>query len=204
MEMGKSCYFSGEMKFMLAFKKIKIKVIKPILKLCKKLKITPNQVTFVGLLFGIFAGIALLFNEQLLSIIFLAIHLLLDGIDGALAIFDKKMSFQGGVFDNIADLISLFFFTLGVLSLKLINPLLALWFIFTYISNIVFSIIRNHFNKPYKFILRSRYEFYLVFLFFYITKINFLDYSLILFNLFLTVTFITGTIHTLRCLKHVR
>jgi len=199
-----TCYSAGEKKFMDFFGNFKFKLFLPLLKLLKKLNITANNITFLGMVFGILAGIALFFHYFLAGIILLLIHVFLDGVDGALASYSKSASLQGGIFDNLADLISLFFFTIGLLGVSLINPVLSVWFIFVYVLIVAFSLLRNNFKKPYKIMLRPRYWFYIVFIIYFIFNFNIMNFALFVFNIVMSITFITGMIISLRCLKDVK
>lgn len=77
-------------------------IVKPL----AKLKITPNMLTFLGLLFGI----ALYLNVQSPWVaVLLVLSLTCDGIDGSLAIFTSKFSRFGAMLDSIIDRITEFF-----------------------------------------------------------------------------------------------
>jgi len=66
-----------------------------------KLGITANMMTFMALLFGL-AAVYLLFENNLLFILFALLHLLADGIDGIIARTATPTVF-GSYFDHIAD-----------------------------------------------------------------------------------------------------
>lgn len=77
-------------------------IVKPL----AKLKITPNMLTFLGLIFGI----ALYLNVQSPWVaVLLVLSLTCDGIDGSLAIFTAKFSRFGAMLDSIIDRITEFF-----------------------------------------------------------------------------------------------
>lgn len=77
-------------------------IVKPL----AKLKITPNMLTFLGLIFGI----ALYLNVQSPWVaVLLVLSLTCDGIDGSLAIFTSKFSRFGAMLDSIIDRITEFF-----------------------------------------------------------------------------------------------
>ncbi len=75
------------------------------------LRITPNVLTLLGLL----SAVALLFFPySVLGLIFLALSLIFDGVDGSVAIVSGKESKLGAALDSIADRITeaLWFFAL--------------------------------------------------------------------------------------------
>lgn len=75
------------------------------------LRITPNLLT----LMGVISAVALLFfPNSIIGLIFLALSLIFDGVDGSVAIISTKESKLGAVLDSIADRITeaLWFFAL--------------------------------------------------------------------------------------------
>ena len=198
-----TCYSGGESWYNEPATRIKLNVYRPILLICRRFGITPNMVTFAGLLFGIAAGCALAFGFLWTAVVLLIIHVVLDGIDGTLAKFLGKSTFHGSIFDISSDMISVFFFVVGLVYLDLLNSILALWFIFVYVSIVVFSIARNIFNRPYKNMLRPRYELYLVFLIYVFFGVNIFNISVFIFDIIMTVTFVTGLVVVLNCLVEV-
>jgi len=72
-------------------------------KFLSKLHITPNVLTLLGVLFAI----AMAANPlSLLAIPLLVLSLYADGIDGSVAIFQKRQSSFGAILDSVADRIS--------------------------------------------------------------------------------------------------
>jgi CDP-diacylglycerol--glycerol-3-phosphate 3-phosphatidyltransferase len=67
------------------------------------LRITPNALTLLGLLAAVATAYWAL---SLWAIAFLVFSLFCDGIDGSVAIFQKKESNRGAIFDSVADRIS--------------------------------------------------------------------------------------------------
>ncbi|BCD60571.1 MULTISPECIES: CDP-alcohol phosphatidyltransferase family protein [unclassified Nitratiruptor] len=68
-----------------------------------KTKITPNQITIVSLLLGIFAAISFYYECKLLSFLLLHLSFLFDCVDGQLARATKQFSKKGTFLDNISD-----------------------------------------------------------------------------------------------------
>ena len=72
-------------------------------KFLSKLRITPNVLTLLGVLFAI----AMAANPlSLWAIPLLVLSLYADGIDGSVAIFQKRQSSFGAILDSVADRIS--------------------------------------------------------------------------------------------------
>jgi CDP-diacylglycerol--glycerol-3-phosphate 3-phosphatidyltransferase len=85
-------------------------------RVCVTLRITPNVLTTIGVLS---AGVTAWVSPNWWCLIFLAISLIADGIDGSVAIYSGRTSASGAVWDGLADRISealwaLAFYRLGV------------------------------------------------------------------------------------------
>jgi CDP-diacylglycerol--glycerol-3-phosphate 3-phosphatidyltransferase len=83
-------------------------------KFLSKLRVTPNLLTFAGLFFAIALW---QFANSWLAAIFLVLSLFFDGIDGSLAILQKKTSKFGAFTDSFIDRISEFFWALALYKL---------------------------------------------------------------------------------------
>ena len=93
--------------------------------ICTLLRISPNALTYLGLLGAI--GTALT-SQTWWSIGFLVFSLFCDGIDGSVAIFQQRDSKWGATLDSVVDRISeaLWFYTLYAIGVPAWIPI-ALW-----------------------------------------------------------------------------
>jgi CDP-diacylglycerol--glycerol-3-phosphate 3-phosphatidyltransferase len=83
-------------------------------KFLSKLRVTPNLLTFAGLFFAIALW---QFANSWVAALFLVLSLFFDGIDGSLAILQKKTSKLGAFTDSFVDRISEFFWALALYKL---------------------------------------------------------------------------------------
>ena len=83
-------------------------------KFLSKLRVTPNLLTFAGLFFAIALW---QFANSWAAALFLVLSLFFDGIDGSLAILQKKTSKFGAFTDSFVDRISEFFWALALYKL---------------------------------------------------------------------------------------
>jgi len=79
-----------------------------------KLKITPNILTMLGLLFGVLLYLNAHSNW---AVILLTLSLICDGIDGSLAIITSKASKWGAVLDSVVDRVTEFFWALTFIAI---------------------------------------------------------------------------------------
>jgi archaetidylinositol phosphate synthase len=80
----------------------------------KTLRITPNGLTYLSLLFAI---AYLYFIDSHWAIAFLVLSLMADGLDGTLAILSKKVSKWGAALDSIVDRVVETIWALGLFQL---------------------------------------------------------------------------------------
>ena len=80
-----------------------LRYIEPIATLFCRAGVTPNQISLLSLLFGIFCAVSYLYQMFFLGSIFLFISAVLDLVDGSVARRTEKETKFGAVFDWIVD-----------------------------------------------------------------------------------------------------
>ena len=110
-----------------AWLQISFAVVKPL----AKLKVTPNLLTFAGLV----SAVALWkFADSWIAAIFLVLSLFFDGIDGSLAIVSRATSKFGAFTDSFADRLSEIFWALALYKLGAPAALVFFALLATYIQ----------------------------------------------------------------------
>ena len=110
-----------------AWLQISFAVVKPL----AKLKVTPNLLTFAGLV----SAIALWqFADSWIAAIFLVLSLFFDGIDGSLAIVSRATSKFGAFTDSFVDRLSEIFWALALYKLGAPAALVFFALLATYIQ----------------------------------------------------------------------
>ena len=100
-------------------------------KFLSKLRVTPNLLTFAGLFFAIALW---QFANNWAAALFLVLSLFFDGIDGSLAILQKKTSKFGAFTDSFVDRISEVFWALALYKLGAPASLVFVALLATYIQ----------------------------------------------------------------------
>ncbi len=100
-------------------------------KFLSKLRVTPNLLTFAGLFFAIALW---QFANSWAAALFLVLSLFFDGIDGSLAILQKKTSKFGAFTDSFVDRISEAFWALALYKLGAPASLVFVALLATYIQ----------------------------------------------------------------------
>jgi phosphatidylglycerophosphate synthase len=99
-----------------------------------RLRVTPNLLTFAGL----FSAIALWqYANSWPAAVFLVLSLFFDGIDGSLAILQKKTSKFGAFTDSFVDRISEFFWALALYELGAPAALVFVALLATYVQEYI-------------------------------------------------------------------
>jgi len=79
-----------------------------------KLRVTPNGLTVLGLVFGV---LLYLNSNSLWALLFLILSLLSDGLDGSMAIVTQKFSKWGAMLDSVTDRATEVFWVLALYSI---------------------------------------------------------------------------------------
>ncbi len=110
---------------------IRKKIFGSMLKKLYNMHITPNVLTFLGLISAVLANI-FIYHSRLLFTVFVLAYFLFDILDGASARINKATSMWGTALDDSIDLFIAFFTTLnlGYYSDQLLLASLAMAFLF--------------------------------------------------------------------------
>lgn len=102
------------------------KALTPILRFLTRYKITPNMVSIAGIISMVLFGIITYLHFYYASLIFLAISVLADLLDGSLARFQHASTEAGKKFDLIADNITFTIFMIAIGLAHLLSLLVAI------------------------------------------------------------------------------
>jgi phosphatidylglycerophosphate synthase len=176
-------YFSkADKSKMLKFSQKRYELFKPISKILTQLKITPNAVSYFGvvLLLG-FSYYAV--KKPLVAGIFLVLHVLIDAFDGPLAKYQKRSGNKGALTDMLCDHSGLAIVTITLIYYGLISGTIGAAYLYVYTLLIIFTIIRNNMGVPPKLAFRSKYFLYLCFIPYITNGINILNIATLIFTL---------------------
>ncbi|MFM8633177.1 MAG: CDP-alcohol phosphatidyltransferase family protein [Candidatus Nanopelagicus sp.] len=96
-----------------------------------KLRVTPNGLTVLGLVFGV---LLYLNSKSLWALLFLILSLLSDGLDGSMAIVTQKFSNWGAMLDSVTDRATEVFWVLALYSIGVNINILIAAFLFSFIQ----------------------------------------------------------------------
>lgn len=93
----------------------------PVSKALAKMRVTPNALTILGLVFGILLYMT---SSAIWAPLILVISLICDGVDGSLAIITRQSSKWGALLDSVVDRLTEVFWVLALYSLGVDSKIL--------------------------------------------------------------------------------
>lgn len=149
----------------------------PIVSILTKLRISADMVSGTGVLCLVPFGVLLCFyppttGVMTAAVILLALHVLFDGIDGSIARRLGQDGPSGALVDMTCDhcgmvIVSLFFGLAG-----LAEPNAVALYIVTYTIMIVLMVWLNALDRPFRWVFRTKFVLYALFLLEVVTDVN--------------------------------
>lgn len=153
------CYSAGERGWMTSWQQGRARVLEPLLSLLSRQRISADALTILSLASGL-AFAPLWFISRPAALAMLALHVLLDGIDGPLARFQQTASRRGSFTDTMADQAVVTAVTLTLMLDQVAGILPGGLYIFVYALVALFAMIRNALAAPYSWLVRPRFVIY--------------------------------------------
>lgn len=153
------CYSAGEREWMIATQRWRARLFDRLLNVLTRLRITPDAVTLLSFLAGI-AFAPAWFLSPMAALLLLALHVLLDGIDGPLARRQGVASRRGSFTDTMSDQAVVTAVTLTLMIAGIVGPLPGGLYVFLYALVALFAMVRNALAAPYSWLVRPRFVVY--------------------------------------------
>lgn len=187
------CYSAHERDAMIWTQQLRARWCEPLLDWLVRWGVRADHVTCLSLAAGL-AFSAIFFRSPGWAFALLALHVILDGLDGPLARRQGVASRAGSFTDSTADqiIVATSTITLMLTSPALIEPLPGTIYVFVYTMVVAYAMVRNALGVPYSWLVRPRFPVYawmVVEVFWWPNTINFV---LWFFNVVLTWKLITG------------
>lgn len=169
-------------KFYFEFRKKKDLVLVPIIISLDKLGLTADLITLLRVALAIFATILIRSNVYLSFFLFVLTYLL-DGLDGSLARYQKKMSARGALIDILSDQFTIVVLLLGLIFFRKVEAFGAALYMILFISSVFLNIKTKNISEiPYFY---SKFWFIAAATLWVFTSINLIDTVLIGLNIYL-------------------
>jgi phosphatidylglycerophosphate synthase len=153
------CYSAGERGWMQATQRWRERVLGPLLEKLARLGVTPNWLTLASLLAGL-AFCPLWLVNRPAAFVALALHVLLDGLDGPLARHMGVASRRGSFTDTMSDQSVVTAVAITLMATHVIGVVPGGLYVFLYALVVGFAMIRNALDVPYSWLVRPRFIVY--------------------------------------------
>ncbi len=153
------CYSGGERRWMEYTQRMRGEAFGPALRLMSKTGLRPDHLTVLSLIAGL-AFCLLYFYSVPWALAALALHVVLDGLDGPLARHLGVASRSGSFTDSMADQTVIAASTLTLMYTGDAGMFSGALYIVTYTVVVLFAMARNFLDVPYSWLFRPRFLVY--------------------------------------------
>lgn len=153
------CYSAGERGWMEWTQRLRRRLFAPALRLLERARVSPDQLTLLSLIAGLFF-FPLLFWSPTAALIALGLHALIDGLDGPLARKLGTASRRGSFLDTFCDQLVVTVSTFALVKAGIAGPMAGGFYVFVYAMVVFFAMVRNALEIPYPVLLRPRFIVY--------------------------------------------
>lgn len=159
MEQKVDCYAAGERGLMAAGQRLRAVLLQPFLRGLARLRVSPDHLTFMSLLAGVLFCPAWFWSKTVAWML-LALHILLDGVDGPLARHLGVASNKGSFTDTMSDQVVIAGTTAALMASGEAGALAGMAYVVVYTTVVLFAFMRNALSVPYAWLVRPRFFVY--------------------------------------------
>jgi phosphatidylglycerophosphate synthase len=153
------CYSAGERAWMEYGQALRARFLDPLLRALTRLHINADHITLASLASGIVFVPLWMTGHPWWALAMILVHVLLDGLDGPLARYQRTNSQQGSFTDSFCDQIIVSAVTITLMSGP--KPMIGIWagslFMVLYVGVLAMSMVRNALRVPYSWLVRPRF-----------------------------------------------
>jgi len=156
-----------------------------------RLGVVPDTISYLGI--ALLAGVVLYFiRNPPIAVLFLAGHLICDGLDGSYARHTGKDSRSGAFTDLVCDQLGLVVVGIMAIFHHLVAPLLGSIYVSLYLIVVVFGVIINVMGLGARITITSKYFIYIAYLIWAAAGINFFAPVMSFFSVVMAVEVTVG------------
>jgi phosphatidylglycerophosphate synthase len=169
------------------FQRMRDGFFEPVCSVLAKAGVQPDHLSYLNLVLA-FIFVFFVQSNVYLSVAALLASLLTDALDGCLARYKKAENEGGALMDIAADHTFLFAAVLSLIHIKTVDGFWGAAFSLNYLLMIVLIMAMRAKNLHVFPVVRSKYYFYLAWLLFVFTGLNYLDILLVFFSIYMVLT----------------
>jgi len=156
-----------------------------------RIGLVPDTISYIGISF--LAGVVLYFvRRPMLAVIFLAGHVIFDGLDGAFARHTGKPSQSGAFTDLVCDQLGMVVVALAAIFHHMVSPVLGAVYIALYLIVVVFGVIINVMGLGTRITITSKYFLYSVYAIWAGWEVNLFPLLMSFFSVIMAVEVMVG------------
>ncbi len=165
-----------------------------------RLGLVPDTISYIGI--ALLAGVVLYFvRKPSVAVLFLAGHVLCDGLDGVFARHSGKASQSGAFTDLVCDQLGMVVVAMLAIFHHLVAPLLGALYIVLYLFVVVFGVIINTMGLQTRITITSKYFLYAVYAIWAVWQVNFFTILMSFFSAIMFVEVIVGYVRLKRGIR---
>lgn len=157
------CYSAGERDWMEYGQRLRADMLGPLLVGLTRIRVSPDVITLLAGILGLLFIPLWLTAHKLAALTCLLTHVLLDGLDGPLARYQRVASSRGSFTDTFTDQLVVTGVTIAwmVESPTGLNIFAGAAYIFFYALVVCMAMVRNALEIPFSWLVRPRFFVYL-------------------------------------------
>lgn len=158
-EVKADCYSARERATMAVWEHLRAVALRPLLDLLTRCRVGPNHLTLLSGLVGLLFCPLYLWSKPV-AFGMIALHVLLDGLDGPLARHTNTACRRGSFTDSMSDQLVVVASTIVLMLTQTIDVLPGSVYIVAYTVVMLFAMVRNALSIPYSWLVRPRFFVY--------------------------------------------
>jgi phosphatidylglycerophosphate synthase len=165
-----------------------------------RLGLVPDTISYIGIC--LLVGVILYFvRDPQIAVLFLAGHVVCDGLDGAYARYTGKASQSGAFTDLVCDQLGMIVVAVLAVFHHLVGPLLGAVYVILYLIVVVFGVIINFMGLGTRITITSKYFLYSVFAVWAFAEVNLIPPMMWVFSAIMAIEVIIGYLRLKRGIR---
>jgi phosphatidylglycerophosphate synthase len=193
-------YYGKDRPIQLWFAERRTRLVSVIFPPFVRLGLVPDTLSYVGI--TLLVGVVFYFvREPVYAVLFLAGHVIFDGLDGAYARYNGNASQSGAFTDLVCDQLGMIVVAGMAIFHHLVTPLLGTVYIALYLIVVVFGVLINVMGLGTRITITSKYIVYTAFLVWAVWDVNYLPFLMSVFSAIMSVEVVVGYLRLKRGIR---
>ncbi|MFH0825187.1 MAG: CDP-alcohol phosphatidyltransferase family protein [Pseudomonadota bacterium] len=184
-------YFGKDRPFQLWFARKRTELASAVFPFFARCRLVPDTISYCGI--ALLMGVVLFFvRDPGLAVLFLAGHIICDGLDGAYARHSNTASQSGAFTDLVCDQFGMVVVAVLAVFHHLVHPIIGTLYISLYLIVVVFGVLINVMGLGVRVTVTSKYFLYIVYSLWTFCGVNFFSHLMSFFSAIMSFEVIVG------------